>query len=77
LFRRNDRRIYDLTLTKKGKEKGEYINTQCNNYYKSIFENIPEEKHGMIIESIFLLGNAMKDKRAKQKMEKCQLFRLY
>ena len=56
---KEDRRFFKLTLTKKGIEKAEYINSQCNKYYAEVMKDIPENKQKMIFESISLLGDIM------------------
>ncbi len=60
---KEDRRFFKLSLTKKGKEKAEFINSQCNGYYAEIMKNIPGEKQEMILEGISVLGRIMADLR--------------
>lgn len=57
----DDRRYMKITLTENGKKAANNINLLCDKYYNSLFNNIPEEKHRIIIESIELLGSSMKD----------------
>ena len=57
--KKEDRRFLNLSLTGKGKEKAEFINSQCNKYYAEVMNDIPEDKQQMIFESITLLGNIM------------------
>jgi DNA-binding MarR family transcriptional regulator len=61
-----DRRYCILSLTEKGKQKAKDINSKCNSYYLELMNNIPENKHSMIIESISLLGNSMKTLRKEK-----------
>ncbi len=66
----DDRRYIKISLTENGRKAAETINRLCNNYYENLFNNIPEEKHKMIIESIEYLGNAMRTIR-KNKNNGC------
>jgi DNA-binding MarR family transcriptional regulator len=56
---KEDRRFFDLSLTEKGAEKADFINSQCNKYYAEALRSIPVEKQNLIIESLSLLGNIM------------------
>jgi DNA-binding MarR family transcriptional regulator len=69
-----DRRFYDLTLTKKGKDKAEFINSRCNEYYSELLKDISEEKQNMIIEGVSLLSDIMQKVRTCCKDDpKCKL----
>lgn len=56
---KEDRRFFKLSLTEKGTEKAEYINSQCNKYYADFLKDIPKDKQEMIMESVSLLGDIM------------------
>lgn len=56
-----DRRYVKIKLTDKGFEMYRSIRTNMNMYYMSLLKDIPEEKHGQIIESLSLLLEAMKN----------------
>jgi DNA-binding MarR family transcriptional regulator len=55
----SDRRSINLTLSEKGREKTNYINTKSDEYYKEVLELIPAEKHALVIETMEWLGRAM------------------
>ncbi len=57
----NDRRYMKITLTENGKNAANNINLQCDKYYNLLFNNIPEEKHNTVINSIELLGKSIKE----------------
>jgi DNA-binding MarR family transcriptional regulator len=54
-----DRRYVSLTLTDAGRKTFETIESQSNLYMSRIFEFIPEEKHGQIMESLDLVASAL------------------
>lgn len=56
-----DRRYVSLTLTEKGQAVYDTINTIYNDLYKKIFEFIPEEKQGQVIESFGLFYDATQE----------------
>jgi DNA-binding MarR family transcriptional regulator len=64
---KDDRRYYDLSLTKKGESKAVQINSGCNTYYQQLLNGIPENKRSMIMESINLLSNSMRNLRKEKK----------
>lgn len=59
----DDRRAVILTLTAKGQQIATTINRQCNAFYQQVFQQLPIEKHDIVIESIALLGTAIKSLR--------------
>lgn len=56
---RKDRRCVCIELTGKGKELFNRIETDRNAYYVKILESIPEEKREQVLDSIWLLANAI------------------
>ncbi len=54
-----DRRYMRIRLTEKGQEIFNGINSASNKYYLTVFQHIPEEKHGHVIESIGLFAEAL------------------
>ena len=68
---KKDRRYTSLSLTKKGIKSAENINVTCNEYYKLLFDLIPEEKHSPIFESIKLLSEAMNKLRTSENKMCC------
>jgi DNA-binding MarR family transcriptional regulator len=54
-----DRRRVSLTLTEGGKKAFDTVEGLFNDYLTRIFELIPEDKHGQIIESLDLLAGAL------------------
>ena len=48
----SDRRFTLLTLTKQGKGIAEKLNNVNDGYFKSVFDVIPREKHGGVIEHL-------------------------
>jgi DNA-binding MarR family transcriptional regulator len=65
----NDRRFMKLSLTKAGGKIFNTINDFCNQDYQNIFDHIPKEKHDQVIESIFLLSQAMTEMRKNKLQE--------
>ncbi len=61
----NNRRKNILALTEEGRQKCSYINSLCNNQFSRIFSYIPSDKQDSVIESIFLLSEAMSKERLK------------
>lgn len=55
----NDRRYVTISLTEDGKNVYEEINSTMNNYFKKIYENIPEEKREQVLESLELVADAI------------------
>jgi DNA-binding MarR family transcriptional regulator len=53
-----DRRYVSVSLTDEGKKTFETIDNLFNAYLSRVFESIPEEKHGQIMESLELVVNA-------------------
>lgn len=58
-----DRRYVKMKLTNKGVAVYWSIENNMNIYFQSILNDIPEEKHGQIIESLVLLVEAMNNKK--------------
>ncbi len=56
---RNDRRYVTISLSEKGKEIFEGIEISMNNYFRKIYDNIPQDKSGQILESLRLLVDAI------------------
>jgi DNA-binding MarR family transcriptional regulator len=54
-----DRRYIKMKLTNRGWEVYESIEKNMNQYYRDLLEDIPEEKHEQVIESLKLLVKAM------------------
>jgi DNA-binding MarR family transcriptional regulator len=54
-----DRRYIKMKLTNRGWEVYESIEKNMNQYYRDLLEDIPEEKHEQVIESVKLLVKAM------------------
>jgi DNA-binding MarR family transcriptional regulator len=59
----NDRRYIKIKLTDQGKEAFQSIEESMNEYFQSILESIPNEKREQVIESLFLLANAVKNNK--------------
>jgi DNA-binding MarR family transcriptional regulator len=55
----NNRRFVLLSLSEKGKNACRNINKFCNDYYRELFEHIPEEKHEQVMESFFLFAESL------------------
>ncbi|HOM02674.1 MAG TPA: MarR family transcriptional regulator [Acetivibrio sp.] len=55
----NDRRYVTISLTEEGKKVFEEIEYTMNNYFKKIYENIPENKREQVLESLKLLTDAI------------------
>ena len=66
-----NRRKVSISLTPSGEEKVRYINRLCNESYADVFSRIPEDKHGMIVESVMLLAGAMRDSRKSKREGVC------
>lgn len=62
-----DRRFLSISLTDKGIQLTESINKICNDYYGKLFDNIPQEKHAAIMESLTLLSDSMGKMRKEKK----------
>jgi DNA-binding MarR family transcriptional regulator len=60
-----DRRYVSVSLTDEGKTTFETIDNLFNAYLSRVFESIPEEKHGQIMESLELVVNAFEVYGAK------------
>ncbi|MFO1441830.1 winged helix-turn-helix transcriptional regulator [Bacillus sp. Bva_UNVM-123] len=54
-----DRRISILSLTEKGKEVNELVDTQMNNYIQEIFSHMNEFEKDIVIRSLKLLNDRM------------------
>lgn len=55
---RNRRRTV-ISLTEKGQAVSESINTQCDQFYLSLFSKIPAERHGRLLEAVGLLAGIL------------------
>ena len=56
----DNRRYVNIQLTEKGTEVFRNIEESMDGYFRSIFESIPEDKRGQMIESLTLLSNAIR-----------------
>ncbi|UFJ43418.1 MarR family winged helix-turn-helix transcriptional regulator [Brevibacillus humidisoli] len=56
-----DRRYVVLSLTEQGSKQYEAIAEQMAEYLSNLFRQIPEEKHQQVMESLFMLSEAMKN----------------
>ncbi len=54
-----DRRYVVLSLTEKGEQQQEEIARQMELYVQNIFQQIPQEKHQQVLESLTLVSEAM------------------
>ncbi len=61
---RNRRKI-TLSLTSKGQEKCDTINSLCNAQYRALFAHIPEEKTAVVMEAVEILAHAMETNRSE------------
>ena len=64
-----DRRYMRITLTQTGNRVYRSINKFCNQYYQTVFDQIPEEKQSQIIEGLKILAEAMQRAREKNEAE--------
>ena len=71
----DDRRSFELILTAKGVEKINLINAGCNAYYAELLKQIPAGKHRIILESLKLLGVAMRRMRDGEKKSCCNIIK--
>lgn len=55
-----NRRYVVIQLTESGQKVFNSIENSMENYYKDIFNSIPENKRGQVLESLFLLTEAAK-----------------
>lgn len=60
-----DRRAVKISLSDKGKEKVESINTLCDKYYEEILSGIPQKGRKEVIESVGVLAKSMKSFRSR------------
>lgn len=58
-----DRRYIKMKLTEQGRTVCESIEKNMNMYYESLLNDIPEEKHEQVIESLMLLVKAMNNNK--------------
>ena len=56
-----DRRYVAISLTKKGEEKYNSIQSDMQKYFDKILSNIPEKKQEQVFESLMLLNQAIPD----------------
>ncbi len=56
---KNDRRYVTISLTEDGKNMYDKIELTMNNYFKKIYENIPQDKREQVVESLELLSDAI------------------
>jgi DNA-binding MarR family transcriptional regulator len=66
-----NRRKNILTLTELGSQKCDLINSLCNDQFSRIFSHIPEDKRDSVIESVFLLSEAMAKERQEGNSSCC------
>lgn len=55
----NDRRYVTISLTENGKKMFDEIELTMNNYFKKVYENIPQDKRAQAIESLELIAEAI------------------
>ncbi|MTH51892.1 MarR family transcriptional regulator [Bacillus mangrovi] len=55
----NDKRVYHLFLTEKGKNVSESINDQMNNFLEDVFSFMKPEEKEQVLTSIKLLNDSM------------------
>ncbi|ACL75961.1 MarR family winged helix-turn-helix transcriptional regulator [Ruminiclostridium cellulolyticum] len=55
----NDRRYVTISLTENGKKMFDEIELTMNNYFKKVYENIPQDKRAQAIESLELIADAI------------------
>jgi DNA-binding MarR family transcriptional regulator len=65
------RRQQVVCLTGGGREKVEAIHGLCDASYTRLFDFIPAEKRGMVVESVALLAEAMRMKRRRPQAACC------
>jgi DNA-binding MarR family transcriptional regulator len=66
-----NRRKISVILTEKGEAKADYINGLCDTSYAGVLGLIPEDKRHMILESVTLLAEAMREARKKEDAPSC------
>jgi DNA-binding MarR family transcriptional regulator len=54
-----DRRQMLITLTKKGKELADSIDTICDHHYRELFKRLPVNKQHIVVQGLELLTNAI------------------
>ena len=59
------RRQQVIRLTERGKAKTGSINMLCDRFYSSLFDSIPDRKRQAVMDSIALIGEAMRNVRKK------------
>ena len=59
------RRQVVVSLTEQGKAKADAINTLCDGFYARILESIPAGRRREVMDSVALVGAAMRDVRRK------------
>lgn len=70
----SDRRSAAIVLTERGKVFASNINNICNEYYRKLFEIIPEDKHLFILDAISILSDAMSQLNSNaKKIEFCNV----
>ena len=65
------RRQQVVSLTDLGRETAEAIHRLCDASYTRLFDFIPAEKRGMVVESVALLAQAMRLKRRQPEAACC------
>jgi DNA-binding MarR family transcriptional regulator len=58
-----NRRRHVISLTQKGKAKADTVNRRCDASYNRLLDFIPPGKRASVVESVALLGKAMRGKR--------------
>jgi DNA-binding MarR family transcriptional regulator len=66
-----DRRYVSITLTEQGRKVYQSIEDICNTKYGKIFEFIPPEKHGHVLEGFNLLVDAITEARRAEDASGC------
>jgi DNA-binding MarR family transcriptional regulator len=66
-----NRRKISAILTEKGEAKADYINGLCDASYAGVLGRIPEDKRPMILESVALLAEAMREARKDEDKPSC------
>ncbi|PLX66054.1 MAG: MarR family transcriptional regulator [Denitrovibrio sp.] len=58
-----DRRYVNISLTEKGKDIFENIETNMESFFDNIIRRIPDEKHDQVIESLKVLLDAISEEK--------------
>jgi len=60
------RRQQVIRLSEGGRAKADSINALCDRFYASLLDSISDDKRQAVIESVALIGEAMRDLRRKE-----------